>query len=267
MSDIIKSAILGIVEGITEYLPVSSTGHLIIFNEWLSFDTEFSKVFDIFIQSGAILAAIIIFWKDLFPAGERLKKVFDNWKKMIVAFVPAAIAGLLFADGIRRWLFNPITVAIALIVGGVLFFLIDKKDVAKTDAKEAGELHVSYTQALVIGIAQCCALIPGVSRSASTIFGGLFVGLDRRSAAAFSFLLAIPTLGAAGAYSLLKDYKLLAGNIHNIELLAVGFFVSFVVAYAVIRWFLGYIARHNFWVFGWYRIALGSIILGLYYAA
>lgn len=258
--DLVKSIILGIVEGITEYLPVSSTGHLIIFGEWINFDEKFAKVFDIFIQSGAILAALIIFWKDVFGFGSGAEKVFDNWKKLFIAFLPSAVVGILAGEFIQEKLFNSFTVASALVIGGVAIILIDKKPVEKNTEVEK-DISVSYKQALHIGFAQCLALVPGVSRSASTIIGGMLGGLNRKDAAKFSFLLAIPTLGAASVYSLFKHRSLVMSSAPNVVLLAAGFVTSFLVAYLVIRWFIYYLQRNNFTVFGWYRIALGLVVL------
>jgi undecaprenyl-diphosphatase len=258
--DLVKSIILGIVEGITEYLPVSSTGHLIIFGEWISFNEQFAKVFDIFIQSGAILAALIVFWKDVLGFSSGAEKVFDNWKKLFVAFLPSAFVGLLLSDFIQEKLFNSFTVAIALILGGAAIIFIDKKPVGKNTQEEKG-IAVSYKQSLYVGLAQCLALVPGVSRSASTIIGGMLGGLNRKDAAKFSFLLAIPTLGAASVYSLFKHWSLVMSSAPNIVLLACGFVSSFLVAYLVIRWFIYYLQRNNFTIFGWYRIGLGLAIL------
>lgn len=258
MWDIIKSIILGIVEGLTEFLPVSSTGHLILVNQWISFSEDFTVLFDIFIQIGAILAVVVYFRKDIFPEkvkGLVEKSYIEFWLKIITAFIPAVILGLLFADFIEEKLFNPVTVTITLFVGGILLILLDRKDRA---FKISSVKEMSFKIALFIGLFQCLAMIPGTSRSAATIIGALLLGASRKLAAEFSFYLAIPTIIGASAYSLMKTH--LEFNSHDIIVLATGFIVSFLVAMVVIKFLMNFIKKHSFVVFGYYRIALASIM-------
>ncbi len=259
MHDLITTFTLGLVEGITEFLPVSSTGHLIIFNQWFSFSPEFSKVFDIFIQSGAIFAVVVFYFKEIFDIA--------IWKKLLVAFVPAAVIGFLIGNAIEEKLFNSFVVAVALIIGGIILILVEKYFDKNNDSLNfnsvEGDGHICekifYWQALVIGCFQCLAFIPGTSRAAATIIGGIASGLSRKTAAKFSFLLAIPTLVAASGYSLLKhiDSVDMNGTIY----LFIGFAISFVTAYLVVKWFMNYLSKHKLNLFGWYRIALGIAVL------
>ncbi|MDF1549967.1 MAG: undecaprenyl-diphosphate phosphatase [Bacteroidales bacterium] len=258
MWDIIKAIILGIVEGLTEFLPVSSTGHLILVNQWITFSEEFTVLFDIFIQIGAILAVVVYFRKDIFP--EKLKNITEKsyiqfWLKIITAFLPAVVLGLLFADFIEKELFNPVTVSISLFIGGLLLIFLDRKERAFkfTSVKE-----MSFKIALFIGLFQCLAMIPGTSRSAATIIGALLLGASRKLAAEFSFYLAIPTIFGASVYSLMKTS--ISFNNHDIIILAVGFLVSFLVAIVVIKFLMNFIKKHSFVVFGYYRIILASIM-------
>lgn len=257
MWDIIKAIILGIVEGLTEFLPVSSTGHLILVNQWLSFSEEFTVLFDIFIQLGAILAVVVYFRKDVLPAG--LKQATDKgyllfWSKILIAFVPAFIFGVLFTDFIEEKLFNALTVSIALLIGGILLILIDKEN-RKSIFSTVQQMP--YKTAVYIGLFQCLAMIPGTSRSAATIIGALVLGCSRKLAAEFSFYLAIPTILAASVYSLLKTSHLFTGN--DIVILSIGFLVSFIVAILVIRFLMAFIKKHTFRVFGYYRIVLAIV--------
>jgi undecaprenyl-diphosphatase len=244
----LHAIILGIVEGLTEFLPISSTGHLILFNQWIAFSPDFTKIFDIVIQCGAILAVVVMFWKKMF--------VVATWQKVIVAVLPALGAGALFGSVIQEFLFSPTIVALSLIVGGLILFFVENRRHTESirDIK-----HITYGQAFCIGLAQCVAMIPGMSRSAMTIIGGLFLGASRPVAAEFSFFLAIPTLIAASGYSLLKDGIVLTPG--EIGLLAIGFVAAFISALAVIRFFLRYIQHHTFLPFAYYRIALGLAIL------
>ncbi len=265
MINIIKAIILGIVEGLTEFLPVSSTGHLIIINEWLSFSESFTITFDIVIQLGAILAVVVIFWDRLFPFGkpkEEMNKIFRLWFLTIVGVLPAVILGLLFDDIIEQYLFNPIVVAIMLIIGGIVFFIVEDK-AKKSTVCDVGEL--TYKKAFFIGLIQCLAMIPGTSRSASTIIGGMFLGLTRVVAAEFSFFLAIPTMVGATGYSLLKTSFSLSYS--EFIILGVGFVVSFLVALVVIKLFLDYVKKNTFKVFGYYRIVLGVLVLSYFLVA
>lgn len=261
MNDFIKAVILGVVEGLTEFLPVSSTGHLIIVNEFVDFTGSFAKIFDIVIQLGAILSVLIFFWKKLFPLGRsktQLEKseTLNIWKKTIVGVFPALIFGALFGKQIEEHLFNPITVALTLLIGGIILIILECK---KTQAQITSMASLSYKTALLIGLIQCLAMIPGTSRSAATIIGAMLLGASRVVAAEFSFFLAIPTLFAASAYSLIKTGFDL--NATQIQLLAVGFIVSFLVAWVVIAGFMKFISKRDFKPFGYYRVVLGILIL------
>ncbi|MCL4706555.1 undecaprenyl-diphosphate phosphatase [bacterium] len=270
MNEIFIAVILGIVEGLTEFLPVSSTGHLIVVGHWLQFTGEKANIFEIFIQLGAIIAVLIYFRARIWRLVSLIlgKSVPDSeltiaqarrfGLSVILAFIPAAIFGFLLHDKIEELLFNPKTVAAALIVGGVGIIAIEQLHLRiKTDTME----KITWGQALGIGFAQCLSLIPGMSRSASTIMGGMVLGLNHAAAAEFSFFLAIPTIFAATVYSLLKRIDLL--NADDVTVFAVGFIVSLLVAWLVIAAFMSFIKKHSFEAFGWYRIALGFVILGM----
>lgn len=257
---ILKAIILGIIEGLTEFLPVSSTGHLIIANRYIRFDDpKFTNVLDVVIQFGAILAVIIYFWNKIFPDFKdkrQSNKVYRLWGKVVVGFIPAMIFGFLFDDYIEEHFFNPTTVAVALIFGAFLLLFVEarlkKVRVASTD-------EMSYKDALIVGVAQCMALWPGMSRSASTIIGGLFMGLSREASAEFSFFLAIPTILGASFLKLLK-----AGlNFSGIEwaALGVGTLVSFLVALLVVSMFMNYIKKRKLAPFAYYRIVLGIAVI------
>ncbi|HEY4100856.1 MAG TPA: undecaprenyl-diphosphate phosphatase [Gemmatimonadales bacterium] len=258
---LVVAAILGLVEGITEFLPVSSTGHLIVAGSLLSFTGERAATFEIVIQVGAIFAVI---WHYRALLGELLMRWFQSPAErrlggsIVVAFLPAALVGL----GMHRWiklhLFTPVTVAGAFIVGGIVILILEwRRPAVSTD-----QVHgISTKQALGIGCAQVLALFPGTSRSAATILGGYALGLSRAAATEFSFLLAIPTLIAAAGYDIFKSRHLFTAA--DIPMFAVGIGVSFVAALFVIRGFLRYVQRHSFTVFAWYRIAFGVLILGL----
>lgn len=259
MSMIIKAIILGIIEGLTEFLPVSSTGHLIIANKFLSFEGDFANLFSIIVQSGAIIAVLIYFRKKVFPASltkEGLKPFASLWSRIIVGIIPAGVLGILFDDKIEELLFNPVTVAVALIIGALIIIVVES---LKLDVRYHDENRISYLKFFLIGVFQTIALIPGVSRSAATIIGARLLGVDRKTSAEISFFLAIPTLLGAG---LIKSIKL-AGTIQpgQLSILLVGTFVSFVSAYAVIALFMNYIRKHDFKIFAYYRIILGAIVL------
>ncbi len=261
MDMIIKAIILGIIEGLTEFLPVSSTGHLILANDYLQFEGEFANLFAIVIQSGAILAVLIYFRKKVFPSfnsQEGLKEYISLWSKVIVGIIPAGFLGVVLGldELIEFYLFNPITVAIALIFGAFLIMYAENKNKV---TKIKHESEITYKQAFIVGCAQCMALIPGMSRSASTIIGGLFLGFSRPVAAEFSFFLAIPTLLGASLIKLLKAG--FAFTQFEWLVLGVGTFVSFIVAYVVIAFFMNYIKKHDFKIFAYYRIALGILVL------
>jgi undecaprenyl-diphosphatase len=249
----LKAIFLGIIEGFTEFLPISSTGHLILVNQFVAFDKNFTLLFDIVIQLGAILAVVVLFWKKLLSL--------EIWKKTIVGILPAVLFGALFASKIEEKLFNPWTVALALIIGGLIILYIDRKtpSTSSGQAKINSISQISFKTAFLIGIIQCLSFIPGTSRSAATIIGAMALGATRFVATEFSFFLAIPTMVAASTWSLLKYGKLLDAN--NLFVLIIGFIVSFVVALISIKFLMDYIKKHNFNAFGYYRIVLGIIIV------
>lgn len=251
MTEYFFAVILGLVEGITEFLPISSTGHLILVNQWIAFSPSFTKVFDVVIQFGAVLAVVVVFWRKLL--------VLDTWKKMIVAVIPAIVIGVLFGSRVTAALFDPIVVAIALIAGGLVLFFVEHRRHTES-IREMKKL--SYQRAFLIGLTQCLAFIPGISRSAATILGALLLGASRSVAAEFSFFLAIPTLAAASGYSLIKHPVALSS--HEIVLLVIGFVVAFLAAFAVIRVFMAYVQKKTFLPFAYYRIALGLLIVLLF---
>ncbi len=261
---LLKAAILGIVEGLTEFLPISSTGHLIVAESLLKFDDERGKLFEIVIQSAAILA---VMWEYRAKIGTVVRGVAQGQEaaqrfavNVFIAFLPLAILGLLFHKKIEAVLFNPITVAITSIVGA-LFILWAEKRKHTISVQSVDDLH--WKDALKVGFAQALALIPGTSRSGATIIGGLFFGLSRKAATEFTFFLAMPTLIAATLYSLYKERALL--SVHDLDMWAVGLGFSFVSAFLCVRWLLRYISTHDFTIFAWYRIAFGLAILGLYF--
>jgi undecaprenyl-diphosphatase len=263
--DFVYALILGIVEGITEFLPISSTGHLLVASALLGFPSaeKLRQTFDIVIQVGPVLAVILYYARDLMAQARRLPSDQSTrrfWFNILIAFIPAAIIGLLFERQISAVLERPVIIGIALIVGGIIFLVIEQQD-------RSGRTHnleqVTPLQALTVGIAQVASLIPGVSRSGASIVGGLLVGMDRVTATAFSFYLFIPTLGAATLYKLFSAVRShdIVGS--DLPLLVVGAAAAFVVAYASIVWLLRYISTHDFRVFGAYRIIAGAIIVAL----
>jgi len=263
--DFINATILGIVEGITEFLPISSTGHLIIVNQFVNFtDASFAKMFDIVIQLGAILAVVVYFWNRLWPfgkgkTGQERSTTLLTWEKVIVGFIPALIIGAKFGHLIEEKLFSPQIVAGALIVGGIIIILVES---LKRTARFSDIKSLSYGTALAIGFCQCLAMVPGTSRSAATIIGAMLFGVSRIAAAEFSFFLAIPTMAAATVYSLWYQWKHHASiTVHQVELTAVGFIISFFVAWAVIAGFMNYIRKNDFRLFGYYRLALGALVI------
>ncbi|MGK0138987.1 MAG: undecaprenyl-diphosphatase [Algoriphagus sp.] len=252
--EMIQAIILAIIEGITEYLPVSSTGHMIIASSFMGIDNQnFTKIFEVQIQFGAILSVVVLYWR-------RFLQSFEFYYKLLLAFLPAAVIGFLLNDYIDMLLENVIVVAVMLVLGGVVLVFIDKVFEGKPQKEE-----VSYPTALKIGFYQCIAMIPGVSRSAASIIGGMTQGLSRKSAAEFSFFLAVPTMFAASAYKMLKGYMdgALVFSPDEIKLLAVGNLVAFFVALAAIKFFISYLQKYGFKVFGYYRIVLGLLILGM----
>ncbi len=261
MNDYIVSVILGIVEGITEFLPISSTGHLIIVNEFTSLPGEYAKMYDVVIQLGAIFSVVVYFRRKLFAFGSgrtnsEKHEVWSLWLKSFAGVLPALVIGSLLADFMKEHLFNPVVVAAALIVWGVFLILIENKK-HKNSINSVADL--SYKTAILIGFIQCLAMIPGTSRSAATIIGAMLLGTSRGVAAEFSFFLAIPTMVAASGYILLKDGYTM--DVHQMGVLAVGFIVSFIVALLVIAVFMSYIRKHDFKIFGWYRIILGIAVI------
>jgi undecaprenyl-diphosphatase len=259
LADLWRVVVLGIVEGVTEFLPISSTGHLIVFSDLLNFEGSLGGTFEIFIQLGAVLAMVWFYRRDLWQqvrAAPRDRTVQRFWLNLAIAFIPAAGIGFFFHSWIKERLFSPETVAVALIVGGVLLLLIERRD---HSAGTASLYDVTPRQALGIGLAQVLALIPGASRSATSIMGGLLSGLDRPTATAFSFYLAIPTLGLATVFDLLTSLDQISGG--DVLNLLAGTVVSFVVALAAIGWLLRYIATNDFRLFGYYRIIFGLIVL------
>jgi len=254
--------ILGLVEGLTEFLPISSTGHLVLAAEALQFRGERKELFLVFIQLGAVLSVVWEYRDRLnraaadFPRG-RSRRFFMH---VFLAFVPSAALGLLLADTITRLLFSPITVAAALIVGGLLIFVVEALP-HRVRTREAED--IGWRQALGVGLAQCMALWPGFSRSAATILGGMAAGLDRRAATEFSFFLAIPTMFAASLYKLFGSLVWLQPA--DVVALALSFTTAFFVAWITIRWLLRYVSTHSFRTFAWYRLAVGSLVLWLVY--
>jgi len=255
VSALLNALVLGLVEGITEFLPISSTGHLILAGALLGFSDERAGVFFVAIQTGAMLAVLWEYRARFFRIDIHL------YKNLAVAFVPAAVLGLLFSKYIKGHLFHAVPVALAFIVGGAVILLVERSSF-KPRIQDARSM--SWRDALKVGIAQCFALIPGTSRAGATIIGGMLFGLSRRAATEFSFFLAVPTLVAAGGYDLWKHRALFSAN--DLGMFAVGLGVSFVSAFVVIRWLIRYVATHDFRPFAWYRIAFGALVLLTAYA-
>lgn len=259
-----KALILGVVEGLTEFLPVSSTGHLIVAGSLLNFTDEHAKTFDVVIQLGAILAVCWEFRRRIgsvvvgLPSRPDARRFTLN---VIIATIPAIVLGLLFEKAIKAALFSPVPVAFALVAGGVVILWAEARQRTRGDvpARVQNVDDLSPLDALKVGLAQCFALIPGMSRSGSTIIGGMLFGLDRRVATEFSFFLAIPIIFGATAYELYKDWHLL--SVDALGSFVLGFVAAFISAFACVRWLLRYIAAHDFTVFAWYRIAFGLLIL------
>lgn len=248
----IQAIILAIVEGLTEFLPVSSTGHMILVSALMGLnDDNFVKSFEIAIQMGAILSVVVLYYKKFLVS-------IDIYLKLITAFLPTGIIGFFAYKTIKTYLFNPIVVSIALIIGGVILIILDKWSEKRKSSIDSIE-NVSYPKALVIGLIQCLSMIPGMSRAASTIFGGLLAGFDRKQAAEFSFLLAIPTMFAATGYDLLKTGTDFTS--HQYQLLGVGCVFAFIFALLAIKTFITFIAKYGFTIFGYYRIVIGILFL------
>lgn len=254
MRNLLDALILGVVEGLTEFLPISSTGHLILAGDLLGFAHPGRDVFYVAIQTGAMLAVVWEYRARFFRLDTRL------WMNLAVAFVPAAVLGLAFGSLIKNYLFKPVPVALAFILGGVIILWVDKE--AK-DARVQSTQAMTWLDALKVGLAQCFALIPGTSRSGATIIGGMLFGLSRRAATEFSFFLAVPTLVAAGAYDAWKNRPLLSAD--DLGMWTVGLVASFASAFVVIRWLIRYVATHDFRWFAWYRIAFGLLVLATAY--
>jgi len=276
---LLKAVVMGVVEGLTEFLPISSTGHLILAGALLGFDDDKAKVFDIAIQTGAIFAVILVYWQKLaqtvtaLPTQASARRLALN---VLIGFVPAVVLGLLFGKAIKAHLFTPTVVASTFILGGFIILWAERRQSAlrtddsanagaNTDAQAASAPRIaeaddmSWRDALKVGLVQCLAMIPGTSRSGATIIGGMLLGLSRKAATDFSFYLAIPTLIGAGVYSLYKERALL--SLADVPLFAVGLFTSFVSAWLCVRWLLRYISTHSFVPFAWYRIAFGVVVL------
>ena len=259
-----SSFILGLIEGATEFLPVSSTGHLIIVGELLKFNQASANVFEIFIQLGSILAIVVEYRKTLFKVASNAYSNRESQNfvlRLFIAFLPAAILGLLFHKAIKAYLFSPLYVSLALILGGIVMIAIEKRPL-KINTKTTND--ISMMQAFKIGFAQCLSLIPGVSRAAATIMGGMLTGLNRKTATEFSFYLAIPVITAASLFDLLKNFQDL--TMQDLPIFAIGFVTAFLSAYAVIKLFIRFVATHTFISFAWYRIILG-ILVYIYFSA
>jgi len=251
VSDLLRALVLGVVEGLTEFLPISSTGHLIVAGELLDASDERWNVFNIVIQTGAMLAVVWEYRARFFKIDVNL------YRNLIVAFIPAAVLGLLFSKYIKSYLFHAVPVALAFIVGGIVILLVERNPNRSFRVETARDM--TWLDALKVGIAQCFALIPGTSRSGATIIGGMLFGLSRKAATEFSFFLAVPTLVAAGLYDLWKHRDMLSAA--DAPVFAVGSVVAFVSAFVVIRWLIRYVASHDFKPFAWYRIAFGLVVL------
>jgi undecaprenyl-diphosphatase len=262
MNDILSSLLLGVVEGVTEFLPVSSTGHLILAGALLGYDDARWQLFDIVIQLGAILAVVVLYWRTFWAVlmglarGDAVSIRFV--RNLLIAFLPAVVIGLLFLKKIEALLLQPIVVACALIVGGVAILAIER--LAKPGTT-VGIAEVPVKTALGVGFLQCLAMIPGVSRSGATILGALSLGVERRTAAEFSFFLAIPTMLGASVLEMVKHHDTLKTGGVGLLPIAIGFVVAFVVALLVVRWFVGIVGRHGFAPFAWYRIVVGGAAL------
>ncbi len=263
----LHALILGIVEGLTEFLPISSTGHLILIGDLLGFNDERGMVFEVVIQTGAMFAII---WEYRTRFARALTGVLREraaqrfWLNLAVALVPAAVLGLSFGAAIKATLFKPVPVATAFIVGGIVILWIERRAHRAAPPRVNDVDAMSWRDALLVGMAQSFALIPGTSRSGATIIGGMIFGLSRRAATEFSFFLAVPTLVAAGAYDFYRHRALFVAD--DLGLFAVGSFAAFVSAFAVVRWLIRYVANHDFRPFAWYRIAFGVIVLATAYS-
>jgi len=254
LTDLINAFVLGIVEGLTEFLPISSTGHLILAGDLLDFRAPGRDVFYVAIQTGAMLSVVWEYRARFFRVDPQL------WRNLAVAFMPAVVLGLSLGGLIKAYLFKPVPVALAFIVGGVIILWVERKE---RNVRIESTQAMTALDALKVGFAQCFALIPGTSRSGATIIGGMLFGLSRRAATEFSFFLAVPTLIAAGAYDAWKNRALFSSA--DLGMWAVGLVMSFISAFLVIRWLIRYVATHDFRWFAWYRIAFGIVVLATAY--
>ncbi len=257
---LVKAAIMGVVEGLTEFLPISSTGHLILAGSLLGFDDAKAKVFDIAIQTGAIFAVILVYWQRIratlvaLPTERQAQRFALN---VLIGFLPAVVLGLLLGKAIKAHLFTPVVVASTFIIGGFIILWAERRQQAAVRIRSVDEM--GPLDALKVGLVQCLAMVPGTSRSGATIIGGMLMGLSRQAATDFSFFLAIPTLIGAGVYSLYKERALLSAA--DLPLFAVGLVFSFISAWLCVRWLLRYIGTHSFVPFAYYRIAFGVVVL------
>ncbi|CAM8655751.1 BacA Undecaprenyl pyrophosphate phosphatase [Burkholderiales bacterium] len=269
LPEAVKAVIMGVVEGLTEFLPISSTGHLILAGWALGFDDDRAKVFDVAIQTGAVLAIVWLYrqrFLEAFGVGRQPNQARSPLLlHLLAAFLPAAVLGLLFGSFIKANLFAPVPVAAAFIVGGVIILWVEAR---QARAPQAIRVHsvddMSLRDAVKIGLAQAFALIPGTSRSGATIIGGMLFGFSRQAATEFSFFLAVPTLIAAGAYSLLKAWGTL--SIEDLPIFALGLVSAFLSALVVVKWLIRFVAHHRFTGFAWYRIVFGLVVLGTWQA-
>ena len=272
MIEILKAVLFGIVEGITEWLPVSSTGHLILLNEFvrLNVSEEFSSMFDVVIQLGAILAVIVLFFHKLNPfapskSSVEKKQTWNLWFKVVAAIIPSGVLGVLFDDWMDANLHNGIVVSIALIVYGIAFILVERRNQGKYSKAISDVQDIGYKTAILIGVFQCLSLVPGTSRSGSTILGAILIGVGRSAGAEFSFFMAIPTMLGASA---IKGLKFILSGVEatgtEIGVLIVGCVVSFIVSLLVIRGLMEYVRKHSFSAFGVYRIILGIVVLAYF---
>jgi len=260
---LIKAAIMGVVEGLTEFLPISSTGHLILAGSLLGFEGEKAKVFEIAIQTGAIFAVMLVYWQKIratlvaLPTQKQAQQFALN---VLIAFIPAVVLGLLLGKAIKAHLFTPVVVASTFIIGGFIILWAEKRQATHPAAVRVNDVdQMTMLDAVKVGLVQCLAMIPGTSRSGATIIGGMLLGLSRKAATDFSFFLAIPTLIGAGAYSLYKERALL--SMADAPMFAVGLVFSFISAWFCVRWLLRYISSHSFVPFAYYRIAFGLVVL------
>ncbi len=260
----LKALIMGIVEGLTEFLPISSTGHLILAGSLLDFNGESAKVFDIAIQTGAIFAVILVYWQRLRDTMRGLGNEPQAQRfavNVAIGFVPAVAVGLLLGKAIKEHLFTAEVVAITLVIGGFIILWAERRQASVVRVNSVDEM--TPWDALKVGLVQCIAMIPGTSRSGATIIGGMLLGLSRKAATDYSFFLAIPTLIGAGMYSMFKDRALL--TMDDVPLFSIGLVASFLSAWLCVRWLLRYISTHDFTMFAWYRIGFGLIILATAY--